>query len=110
MLTHDLEIRAEAKADPLCYNGRLRAITGYAMLVGTRKVQAIVARIKMPILVLQGTADKWVRPDGAEFVVKNVSSTDKELITYEGFYHEIFNEVGRQRVMADVGQWIRERL
>jgi alpha-beta hydrolase superfamily lysophospholipase len=39
-----------------------------------------------------------------------VSSGDKELEVYDGFYHEVFNEPERSRVLGDVERWLEAHL
>ena len=29
---------------------------------------------------------------------------------YDGYYHEVFNDVGKERVLADVEAWLGARL
>ena len=43
-------------------------------------------------------------------VYDRVSSRDKTLKLYDGFYHEIFNEPGRERVFADMEAWLVVRM
>ena len=35
------------------------------------------------------------------------ASTHKRLIVYEGFYHELFNEVEKERVFQDLVNWLQ---
>jgi alpha-beta hydrolase superfamily lysophospholipase len=37
---------------------------------------------------------------------KRVSSEDKILKLYDGFYHEIFNEPKREQVFKDMETWL----
>ena len=37
---------------------------------------------------------------------EKVSSRDKTLKLYDGYYHEIFNEPGRDQVFADIESWL----
>jgi lysophospholipase len=39
-----------------------------------------------------------------------VSSKDKTLKYYEGFYHEIFNDAQRQQVFADMEDWLKKHI
>ena len=68
------------------------------------------AAITLPLLILQGGADKLVDPVGARLLYDAVSSADKRLILYEGLYHEVFNEPERERVLTDVEQWLDAHL
>ena len=69
-----------------------------------------ISGITIPVLVMQGTADRLCDPGSSRVVYDGVGSTDKTLKLYEGFYHEVFNEPGRGQVLADVEAWLTERL
>ena len=68
------------------------------------------SRITLPVLILHGTADKATRPDGSQQFFNEAGSSDKILKLYEGHYHDLLNDFGRERVMADILAWIGERL
>ena len=53
-----------------------------------------------------GAADRLSDPIGSEMLYQNASSADKTLKIYEGYYHEILNEPGREQVLADVESWL----
>lgn len=65
-------------------------------------------QIILPTLILQGTEDKTVFPKGAQRLYDKIGSEKKRLIFYDGFYHEPFNEIGRERVLSDLLNWIRD--
>jgi len=72
------------------------------------QTRAEASRITLPILILQGGADRLVDPHGATALGDEVSSTDKKVILYEGFFHEVFNEPEHDRVLLDVEQWLEK--
>ena len=37
-------------------------------------------------------------------------SQDKTIERYKGYYHECFNETGRERVFEDLADWLAARL
>jgi len=69
-----------------------------------------MVKIKLPVLIMQGSEDKLVSPDGSHKTYEKISSTDKTLRIYEGLYHEIMNEPERDRVYKDIAEWIGKRL
>jgi alpha-beta hydrolase superfamily lysophospholipase len=71
---------------------------------------AAAPRVTLPLLLLYGKDDQVADPAFAEAFFATAGSADKKLIHYEGFYHELFNEVGREQVFADVAAWLAERL
>jgi acylglycerol lipase len=67
-------------------------------------------KITLPVLILHGTEDKATRPEGSEQFFNEASSTDKTLKLYEGYYHDLLNDLGRDTVFEDIDAWISERL
>jgi len=65
--------------------------------------------IKCPVLVLQGGDDKIIAPSGAREFYKNLTVKEKELHVFDGFYHEIFNEIGKNKPFSVIEKWIDKR-
>jgi alpha-beta hydrolase superfamily lysophospholipase len=68
------------------------------------------AEIVMPVLIMQGSMDKLVDPDGAQLMFDIIGSSDKALKIYPGLYHEIFNEPERDQVFSDMQSWLEEHI
>jgi len=66
--------------------------------------------IKLPVFILHGTADKATRPSGSQMFYDNAGSADKTLKLYEGHFHDLLNDFGKEEVMADILAWIDKRL
>jgi alpha-beta hydrolase superfamily lysophospholipase len=69
-----------------------------------------IPTIALPLLILHGTEDKAAKPSGSQFFYENAEATDKTLRLYEGHYHDLLNDLGREQVMADITRWIDEHL
>ncbi|MES2903366.1 MAG: lysophospholipase [Pseudomonadota bacterium] len=67
-------------------------------------------RITLPLLILHGTDDKATRPDGSQQFFDQAGSVDKTLKLYDGHYHDLLNDYGREQVMADIIGWIGKRI
>jgi len=96
--------------DPLNFRGALPAGVGGAMLRTMDTFPSRLPSLKLPLLVLSGTGDKIVNPEGAELVVRLAGSTDKTLKTYDGLYHEVFNEPEKELVLGDLADWLKAHL
>lgn len=96
--------------DPLVFSGKITARLGAEMLKTMPIVLENAGKITLPILIVQGTADQLVDPDGAQMLYDAVASQDKTLEVYEGFYHEVFNEPDRNQVLGDVETWLDARI
>jgi acylglycerol lipase len=62
------------------------------------------------VLILHGTADKAARAHGSQRFYDSTSSVDKTLKLYEGHFHDLLNDVGKEQVMADIVEWITTRI
>jgi alpha-beta hydrolase superfamily lysophospholipase len=89
------------------YTGKLRARWGAELLKTMNKLQSQISALSLPILILQGTADRISDPSGSKMLFDGVGSKDKTLKLYEGFYHEIFNDPERQQVFLDMENWLK---
>jgi alpha-beta hydrolase superfamily lysophospholipase len=94
------------RSDPLVHLGKVRARTGAEILRAIEEVQRDIARLRLPVLAVQGTVDLLVDPGAARWVDSHVGSADHTLHIYEGLYHEVFNEPERDAVLDDVARWL----
>jgi acylglycerol lipase len=92
--------------DPLVYRGKVTARLGAELLKTMQRVALRAGKITLPILILQGSADRIVDPGGARLLFDTVRSTDKTIKIYDGFFHEVFNEPDHDLVLHDVADWL----
>ena len=97
------------KDDPLIYHGKVRARLGFEMLRTGPYVLGRAHNIELPILIQQGTADKLASVAGVEALFDALGSADKTLELYEGAYHEILNDYGKEEVIDDLITWLNAR-
>ncbi len=71
------------------------------MVAAIARVQAEAQRFPLPLLVLHGSADRMVPPDGSRAFVAQVRHPDRELREYPGAYHVLFADLDRGRVLTD---------
>jgi len=95
--------------DPLVYRGAIPARTMAELLKAMQAFPETVDALRMPVLVLHGTADRLVPLGPVEPVLKRLGSADKTVHRYEGLYHEVFNEPERDRVIGDMLAWLDAR-
>jgi len=96
--------------DPLVCTGKATARLGAELLKTMQHVTKQAAKIKLPLLILQGSDDKLVDPSGARLLFDSAGSKDKTIKIYTGFYHEVFNEPEHEQVLNDVKTWIKAHL
>ena len=105
-LSRDKAVVEAYDKDPLVYRGKITARLGSEMFSTMAKIEPQMSTITLPILIMQGSADKLVSQDGSKTLFAKAGSKDKTLKIYEGFYHEIFNEKERDKVFADLDPWL----
>ena len=59
---------------------------------------------------MHGTEDHATVCRGSEFFFEHAGSADKTLKLYEGHYHDLLNDIGKEEVLADILGWIEARL
>jgi len=108
--SRDPEWVAQLNADPLTLNEVQPVSTVAAFARAGERFEREFGRITLPLLILHGTADKATRPDGSQEFFDQAGSTDKTLKLYDGHYHDLLNDLGREAVLADILGWIDARL
>ena len=109
-ISRDPEIVKKYDNDPLNYRGGIPARTGAELNRATKMIQQQMEAIKLPLLIVHGTADRLADPEGSRQLYERAESKDKTLKLYDGFYHEVMNEPEKEQVLADIVGWINERL
>lgn len=101
---------AALEADPLTKNEKQPARTVAALIRGTERMKREFSRITLPVFILHGTLDKATMPAGSQEFYANAGSKDKTLKLYEGHYHDLLNDLGKEQVMGDMLDWIGKHL
>jgi alpha-beta hydrolase superfamily lysophospholipase len=66
--------------------------------------------IATPVLVLYAGDDQIADPEGSALFFERLKATDKASHRYDGYYHEIFNETGKEAVFKDLEAWLAGRV
>lgn len=108
--SRDPTIVAQLDADPLTAGETQPAATVAALARADDRLKSSFPQIALPVLILHGTADRATLASGSEFFHETVGSADKTLKLYEGHFHDLLNDIGRDEVLADVAAWIGARI
>jgi alpha-beta hydrolase superfamily lysophospholipase len=107
-LSHDPDVH-RYDTDPLVHRfgtPRLATEVDAARLF----IQANANNWRIPVLMLHGGDDRLCLLEAAQAFQKRLPIGLSEFKTYEGFFHEIHNEPGREIVFKDIENWLNERL
>jgi alpha-beta hydrolase superfamily lysophospholipase len=97
-------------ADPLIAHEIQPAITVAALVRADERLHEEFPTITIPLLILHGMEDKATVYHGSEFFHKTAGSKDKTLKLYEGHYHDLLNDYGKDEVLADIVSWIDKHI
>ncbi len=108
--TRDAAALAVLNADPLIANETQPATTLRALWTADKRLKADFPKITLPVLIIHGSQDKATVPAGSQFFHQTAGSKDKTLTIYEGHFHDLLADTGKEGVMADIQAWIDKRV
>ena len=96
--------------DPLIANEKQPAETAAELIKAAERLRENMPRFTVPMFIIHGTDDKATRYQGSQYFYDNSGSKDKTLKLYEGHYHDLLADLGKEEVMADILAWVNERI
>jgi alpha-beta hydrolase superfamily lysophospholipase len=103
------EIR-KYNTDPLIYTDKMYAASGYHLIKQTKKIRPQLHKVTCPILILHGTDDKLAEIEGSRRLYADAASTDKELVELQDYKHEITKDIGKEKVLTMLKDWMDARI
>ena len=108
-LTHDPEAIEAYARDPLMHRIGTPRLAVEAEAV-RRRLYARASEWKLPLLMLHGGDDRICLPVGAQAFQAKTPQTLTAFRQYDGLYHEIHNEIGKENVFRDIENWLAGQL
>ncbi|MDJ0676747.1 MAG: alpha/beta hydrolase [Calothrix sp. MO_167.B42] len=103
--SRDEKVLAAYAQDPLRHTrGTARLATEFMTIVA--EIQSRVENFCVPLLIMQGGADKVTLPESSLAFFNKITFRDKTFREYPGTYHEIQNDINYPEVLADMEQWL----
>ncbi|HVG09062.1 MAG TPA: lysophospholipase [Thermoanaerobaculia bacterium] len=107
-LSHDPAVVEAYIADPLVFK-TFNARWFFQTREAQQEVLERAGEIRLPVLMMIGSADPIAEPERGREIFQRLGSLDKTLKVYDDFFHEIFNEIGKERVLRDLVEWLAVR-
>ena len=108
-LSRDPAVVAAYLADPLVHQ---KATPRFALEIETAQqfVLSHADGLQHPFLLLYGSEDRLVPPHITRDSFGNVGAANKTRHEYDGGYHELFNDIIKDDVIADLREWLEAHL
>lgn len=104
-LSRDPQVVEQYEKDPLVHRV-LTARCAVALRAAMAEVPRLARELRVPCLVLQAGSDSICDPEAAAEFSRQARAAPATFRRYEGFYHELFNEPERARVVEELCAWI----
>jgi alpha-beta hydrolase superfamily lysophospholipase len=104
-LSRDTEMDDSGNSDPLSH----RTMSAKLFAEVTQAAQQLLVNaptLKVPLYLTHGTDDSIIALDGSAEYFERCGTTDKIFKTYEGGYHELHNDLGRDVYFSDMIDWL----
>jgi alpha-beta hydrolase superfamily lysophospholipase len=112
-LSRDPAVPEAFEADPYTTSRTLQQLFGWpqSLTLITRPSKRIPS--ELPLLIMVGSDDPVAGERSAKALLKDyvrrAGLVDASLVVYEEARHEVFNEINREEVRADLVRWLDER-
>jgi alpha-beta hydrolase superfamily lysophospholipase len=83
---------------------------GAEMARAQHQVLTHAADWQLPLLEIQGSADRIIPPGAGKTFYEKVAGTDKEIRIYTDAYHEPHNDLCAAQEMTDIAAWLNRHL
>jgi acylglycerol lipase len=108
--SRDPQVVEALNSDPLTAHEVQPVGTVAALVRADERLRQEFPQITLPVLIMHGTDDKATVCHGSEFFFETVGSKDKTLKLYEGHFHDLLHDIGKEEVMADITGWLDQHL
>ena len=107
-LSSDPQVVRDYLDDPMVFS-KITVAFAREIFGAIERTAAGAADVSLPMLLLHGEADPICPVEASRGFFERIESADKQITTYPGLLHEIFNEPAREQVFDDLLAWVRER-
>lgn len=105
-LSRNKDVEIAYEQDPLNLRYYYVSLAGNLMISGVRYLNKRIRDFQQPVLIIHGGSDKIVPPEFSKRLYDLVAVEDKKIIVYDDSYHEILNDLDKEKVMNDIVSWL----
>jgi len=104
--SRDAEVVAACRADPLVHQPGAPLRTAVELINAVGRIQAAMAEVRLPVLIMHGGADRITPPEGSRTLHERAQSERKTLRIFDGLYHDLLHEPEKEDVRAVIVEWL----
>jgi alpha-beta hydrolase superfamily lysophospholipase len=108
-LARDPGVRETVLADPF-FHRRGTARLSTEVTAAIARVHQHAADLSVPLLILHGSADRMVPPEGSRSFFAKVRYPDREFREYPEAYHALFADINHGEVLGDLERWLEAHI
>lgn len=106
-ISHDETVVEKYRTDPLVH-GKISVSLFHGSMTAAKYSLEHASELKVPTLILHGSDDKILSPEGSREFAGKTSLADLKI--WDGGYHELHNEPFKDEVFAYIINWINRKL
>ena len=108
LLSREKAVGEAYARDPLVSHA---ASAGWLRAIGLaqREVRARARELRVPTLLMASGNDRLVDPEVTRQFARDAAPDVVEFVWWDGFYHEMLNDQGREQVLARIVDWLARR-
>lgn len=107
-ISRDQEVVDTYINDPLVHFDKISSRLAREMMKHTASMKTAASKITIPTLIQIGSEDDTFAPDSRKPLLDALNTEEKELKVYEGYRHEVYNEIDKEKVLEDLKGWINK--
>ena len=108
-LSRDPEMVAVYPKDPLRHD-KISPSLYLGMIESMAYVKTKGDAITLPLIVQVAGHDRIASRHETEALFPSIGSKDKKLLVYENSYHEIYNDLDREKVFSDLDAYLKKAM
>jgi lysophospholipase len=107
-LSRDAAVVEAYRRDPLVSH-RVSVRWFTAAGAALREAHERAPGLRVPALILVASADQLVDPQATLRLARTLPAGLAELVEWDGWYHELFNEPEKEKVFLRLEEWLERR-
>lgn len=108
-LSREPSAREQFRRDPLVHHAAMPVRFGHELLEAMTHTRNSLDELTLPVIIVQGSADRIVSPLGATYAIDHIASADKTLRVYDGAMHDLYLDDCRHQLADDLITWLNRQ-